>query len=215
MKKTITLFCLLLMYLNSFAQDQVKTQYSKNIFEGKIFEIDTDYLKIRQLDLTEKKINFESIDSIYTSSDSLKKKLRFKKGTRDKLAKTKLIGLTQDLRNKSNIDTISYDPKEIAKSLEVAQVNILRINQINKNAGRAIGNAGSLLIAGSISAIMGSYLLTNGAPKSGLTISLIGGVMSLIGCGKLISSGNILQRTSGNDFRVGLGNEGLAIQLRF
>ena len=198
------------------AQDQLKTQNSKEVIEGRIFEIETYNLKIRLPNSIEKRINFEAIDSIYTSSDSLRKKLRFTRGTRDKLSKSRLVSLNQELRAVSKFDTISSDPKDLAKSLAMAQVNILRIRETNKNAGASLYNAGALLMAGSITTVIGSLIAVSGkSPIGGAVFSLTGVVMVFGGYSKLIKSGNQLSRTSGNDLRVGIGNEGLAIQLRF
>jgi hypothetical protein len=215
MKYVLTLVTGLLLCCTCIAQDQVKTQYSNKVIEGRIFELETYYLKIRLPDLVERKIIYESIDSIYTSRDSLRKKMRFNKGTRDKLTKTRLVGPSQELRSISKFDTISSDPKELAKTLAVAQVNILRIKERNKNAGRSLSAAGSLLMIGSISAVVGSILAVNGSPKGGVSISVFGGVIGLVGYGKLVKSGNLLQGTSGKELNVGLEGNRVGLHFKF
>jgi hypothetical protein len=215
MKFYIIVFFFIWFCNNLNGQDQVKILDSKQLVEGKIIELKIDYLKIRLPDLLESKIYYEAIDSIFTLSDSLRKRIRFKKGIRDKLTKKQIIGPMQERYSISKFDSISSDPKELAKSLAIAQNNILKINRRDKKAGKSLANAGSLLILGSFVAVLGSTIAITGTPKSGIAISVFGGILGLVGYGKLVTSGNILQGTNAKDLRVGVGNEGLAIQLRF
>jgi hypothetical protein len=68
---------------------------------------------------------------------------------------------------------------------------------------------------GSISAVVGSILAVNGSPKGGVSISVFVGVIGLVGYGKLVKSGNLLQGTSGKELNVGLEGNRVGLHFKF
>jgi|GEM_PF-1206643 len=210
--KTILLFvCLACLWLPAFSQDQVKLEFSNEVVEGKIFELDYELLKIRQPDLKERKISLGAIDSIYVASDSLRNKMRYNKGTRDKLSKKPLVGKIVSAKS----DTLTTDPKELAKSLVLAHSYIQKIRKINYKAGAALSSAGSLILIGTAITVVGSIVAVGGSAQGGATIVGLGGVLAVLGYGKLTKSGNLLRGTAQRELRLNVANEGLALQLKF
>jgi len=54
-----------------------------------------------------------------------------------------------------------------------------------------------------------------GNSDAGIAFLAVGGVLSLVGIGNLITSGNILRGTKAQDLRIGLGGTSAGLRYRF
>jgi hypothetical protein len=220
MKVFISLFLIIFTLNKVFGQDQLKSKFTGKVMQVQITEVNDQEIKYTFQNSIIKTLRIVDIDSIFTLNEKLIGELSYIKVLEGRVVKTQMF----DTR-KATIENSIVSPTQktnedlslfqVAEQMKINRLEINRIKDAMESSGKTLNLAGSLILTGIGSIAIGSYLIIKDEPKLGTIVSVGGGLMGLIGYAAIIRSGNLLQRTSGKDLRVGLGNNGLAIQLRF
>ncbi|HPI12382.1 MAG TPA: hypothetical protein PLK63_15155 [Catalimonadaceae bacterium] len=217
MKSTLIAGIVLLLSFAGRAQDQVKIKMEKEVMDGKILFVDWSLVKLMLPDGRKKKIAMSSVDSIYSSDSTVKAEIRRWKTILPKLKETPLQGPHHQPGNivVAILDTSKATGKETVRSLVLTQISQDRTQTKLIRAGDALNTAGTCILLGVLSTSIGTIVSAKGNSDAGIAFLAVGGVLSLVGIGNLITSGNILRGTKAQDLRIGLGGTSAGLRYRF
>lgn len=217
MKLTLIAGILLLLGLAGRAQDQVKIKMEKEVMEGKIMFVDWSLVKLMLPDGRKKKIAISSVDSIYSTDSATKAEIRRWKTILPKLKSTPLQGPHLQPENivVTVLDTGKTTGQQAVRSLVLTQISQDRTQTRLIRAGDALNTAGTCILLGVLSTSIGTVVSAKGNPDAGIAFLAVGGVLSIVGLGNLITSGNILRGTKAQDLRIELGGTSAGLRYRF